>query len=110
MIGSLSHAGYVTRAFFLTRDWHATASSQVKHGHVKTYAQALSQIRRATAEIPSALQAAAVPWLAIHYEALGRREYIWRILESFGLIFEQDAPVFYCQDDKYYQAPAEVEA
>lgn len=73
LVTMLAERGYSVTACVTTRDWTATARSQVAAGHVGTPGAALEHLRHAYAALPVALYAAQVPYVLASYESLAQR-------------------------------------
>lgn len=69
----LAKAGYAPRAVVITRDWHATARSQVRAGHARDAELAEARMRRAMRHIHQHLASANVLYCWVSYEGLVQR-------------------------------------
>lgn len=94
--------GYVIHYLIIIRDWHATASSQMKN-HVETYAQGLTNIKKAYRSIFGNIILGEDNFTIISYEAIVTQDkYINKFLENFELKLEKEIELTN-QNLKYYK-------
>jgi LPS sulfotransferase NodH len=98
----LAHRGYSTHVVVTTRDWAATAQSQVAATHVKTIAEAQANLRRAYQHIFSGIDKVPLPYTMVSYESFATQpKAIAAFLESLGLSAPEHEP-FYDGNTKWF--------
>ncbi len=80
-IESVRLLGYQVDVLFVTRDWHATISSQLAAGHVQNRDEAEENLRRAY----SLLATISAPFRVVSYEALRDRGCLQALLRDLLL-------------------------
>lgn len=70
MAARLWRLGYEIQAVVITRNWHATIQSQLRHGRVGDEGAALANLRRAYSHIFTGLAAAGIDYVVCHYDYL----------------------------------------
>lgn len=89
-------------AVVTTRDWFATAASQVDRGHVPDLGRAYANLRRAYRQIFGGIVASGIPFVVSAYEAfVARRDHRRLLLRSLGLPDGVDLDVFDGNDARY---------
>ncbi|MFP4344253.1 MAG: helix-hairpin-helix domain-containing protein [Anaerolineales bacterium] len=97
LLGYLGEAGYAVTVVVTTRDWWATARSQVRHGHAHDEAEALAHLQEAYRRIFAALEEQGGDYQVVGYEGLVQRPetVIPWLCEQLGLPTPARRPAIY---------------
>lgn len=107
LVSGLRDCGYSVTALVMSRDWHATACSQLAAPHAETVAEALANIQRAYRDIFAGLDG--VPYEVVNYEALvlHGRPVLRYLMRRLGLD-EPCGVTVYDGNAKWYPEEAEM--
>lgn len=106
MADRLRLLGYSVLALVISRDWYATARSQVKAGHVPDVQMAEKNLSNAYPYIFRGLTAADCPWRGVSYESLASKSTRRMLLVSLslGTTKEVDGLEFREENEKHYDS------
>lgn len=96
-------AGFYPTVLIMTRDWCATAMSQLHAPHVPDIDTGYEHIELAYLHIFGAVIGRGLPYVMVSYEALQRREYLDWLLSHLGLEPQQEIEAIRDENEKWYE-------